>query len=379
MEVCLEGTAGPDGWPAPGCGCASCGRPSPAHRRPASVLIDRRVRLSPAVGASTESALPDGYTIRRGRDGDEITAPDGTRLLFAAPDPRAGPYELGGETRRPDPHGDEGGESHAYDLVLIDLLDRPERLGRLRLRGLVTPRTQVIAVGVDHRISSETELDRRLAFWGARAVPDGTVLKIPAGSRTLDTEPAAKRAKRTLLLGGSRSGKSAEAEMRVAADPHVTYVATGPSGGDDPSWLARVKAHQERRPSHWRTVETTDLSPLLGDPRETLLIDGLGTWLAAVFDECGAWPGQPSTAPATSPGNSAADMVARRCDELVEAWRRTPGPVVAVSDEVGLGVIPATASGRLFRDALGRLNQRLAQESEDVALIVAGRPVQLPL
>jgi adenosylcobinamide kinase/adenosylcobinamide-phosphate guanylyltransferase len=355
VEVYLEGTAGPEGWPAPGCGCASCGRLAPGHRGPASIILDGHVRLSPQ-----GQALPEGYELRPGPDGDEIIAPDGVRLLHA------------GTSRRP------GSRPHApepFDLVLIDLPDRPERLGDLRRRGLVTSRTQVVAVGVDHRVTSEAELNRRLAFWGARAVPDGTSLRVTSPDPRDEASP--RRRGRTLLLGGSRSGKSAEAELRVAADPDVTYVATGPSGGDDPSWLARVKAHRERRPAHWRTVETTDLAPLLVDPPGTLLIDGLGTWLAAVFDECGAWPGQ--SGPADEAPVAAADRVVRRCDDLVAAWRRAPGPVVAVSDEVGLGVIPATASGRLFRDALGRLNQRLAQESEDVALVVAGRVVPLPL
>jgi adenosylcobinamide kinase / adenosylcobinamide-phosphate guanylyltransferase len=69
--------------------------------------------------------------------------------------------------------------------------------------------------------------------------------------------------------------------------------------------------------------------------------------------------------------------VARRCDYLVGAWRQAPRPIVAVSDEVGMGVVPATARGRVFRDALGRLNERLAAESEYVALVVAGRPLEL--
>jgi len=64
--------------------------------------------------------------------------------------------------------------------------------------------------------------------------------------------------------------------------------------------------------------------------------------------------------------------------ELVAAWRQTRGYVVAVSDEVGLGVVPATPSGRLFRDELGRLNQALAAESEETELIVAGRALPLP-
>ncbi|MEV5504612.1 bifunctional adenosylcobinamide kinase/adenosylcobinamide-phosphate guanylyltransferase, partial [Nonomuraea fuscirosea] len=62
---------------------------------------------------------------------------------------------------------------------------------------------------------------------------------------------------------------------------------------------------------------------------------------------------------------------------VVAAWGQAPRPVVAVSDEVGMGVVPATASGRAFRDALGRLNERLAAESEYVALVVAGRPLEL--
>ncbi|GAA4555593.1 bifunctional adenosylcobinamide kinase/adenosylcobinamide-phosphate guanylyltransferase [Planotetraspora kaengkrachanensis] len=365
MEVYLEGTAGPGGWPSPGCGCASCGRLSPGHRGPASILLDGRVRLPHA-----EGRLPDGYRLRRGPDGDEIVTPDGGRLLHA------------GSARWAvsEPYAAE-----PFDLVLIDLLDRPEHLGDLRRRGLVAPHTRVVAVGVDHRVTSEAELSRRLAFWDAEAVPDGTSIRTTAGGGPYEAAPP--RRGRTLLLGGSRSGKSAEAELRVATDPGVTYVATGPSGGDDPSWLARVKAHRERRPAHWLTVETTDLAPLLLDPPGTLLIDGLGTWLAAVFDEYGAWPGQsasvtPADGSALPPDDtpiSAADRVTRRCDDLVAAWRRAPGRVVAVSDEVGLGVVPATASGRLFRDALGRLNQRLAQESEDVALVVAGRVLPLPL
>jgi adenosylcobinamide kinase/adenosylcobinamide-phosphate guanylyltransferase len=144
-------------------------------------------------------------------------------------------------------------------------------------------------------------------------------------------------------------------------------------------------------------VETSDLAAVLAEPPGPLLIDGIGTWLATVFDECGAWPGDPGAAHPGDDGDPARDReqaqaqermreqaqamaaVGERCDQLVAAWRRTPARVVAVSDEVGLGVVPATAAGRLFRDALGRLNQHLARESEDVALVVAGRLVPLPI
>ncbi|MEU8274458.1 bifunctional adenosylcobinamide kinase/adenosylcobinamide-phosphate guanylyltransferase [Microbispora bryophytorum] len=353
MEIRLEGTGGPEGWPVPGCPCASCGRLAPGHRRPASIVLDGRVRL-------TDARPPAGYVIRRTADGCEVTGPGGDRLLYA----------VGPATGSPARDADA-----PFDVVLMDLPDRPERLGDLRRRGRVTPATPIIAVHLGHRIPAESELARRLEFWGATAVPDGTVVDT-ASVRAASVQAAPwVRPRRTLLLGGSRSGKSEEAELRLAAEPEVTYVATGPSGGDDPAWLARVRAHRERRPAHWRTVETTDLASVLSGVPGTSLIDGIGTWLAAVFDECAAWPdGTPAA------GHRAAlDRVAERCDALTAAWRGTRARVVAVTDEVGLGVIPATPAGRLFRDALGRLNQALARESEDVALVVSGRVVPLPL
>ncbi|MEV5739743.1 bifunctional adenosylcobinamide kinase/adenosylcobinamide-phosphate guanylyltransferase [Microbispora rosea] len=352
MEIRLEGTGGPEGWPVPGCPCASCGRLAPGHRRPSSIVLDGRVRV-------TDARLPDGYTVRDTADGREVTGPGGGRLLYAA-----GPAT-----------GSSGRDADGpFDAVLMDLPDRPERLGDLRRRGRVTPATRIIAVHLDHRVPAESELGRRLGFWGAAAVPDGTVVDTATTETTTEATPPV-RPRRTLLLGGSRSGKSEEAELRLAAEPEVAYVATGPSGGDDPAWRARVRAHRERRPAHWRTVETTDLVSVLSRGPGTLLVDGLGTWLAAVFDECAAWPDA-----APSAGHRAAlDRVAERCDALAAAWRGTRAHVVAVSDEVGLGVIPATPAGRLFRDALGRLNQALARESEDVALVVSGRVVPLPL
>ncbi|WP_327044978.1 bifunctional adenosylcobinamide kinase/adenosylcobinamide-phosphate guanylyltransferase [Microbispora sp. NBC_01189] len=389
MKVRVEGTGGSEGWPVPGCACASCGRLDPGHRRPASILVDQRVRLAPSrqpseAGPATasdiatgpdapagphpgvEEGLPEGYRLLRTSDGREVTAPEGGRLLYAV-----GPPSRHGEP------GDGPPPDSPFDVVLIDLPDRPERLGDLRRRGRVTPSTRIIAVNLCHRVPSEGELARRLGFWGAEAVPDGTVIGTASTPITDGpSEATGGRPRRTLLLGGSRSGKSEEAELRLAAEPEVTYVATGPSGGDDPDWLARVRTHRERRPAHWRTVETTDLAAVLSGGRGTFLVDGIGTWLAAVFDESGAWPGD------TRPDDLrrlALDQVEERCEALVDAWRGARARVVAVSDETGLGVVPATAAGRLFRDALGRLNQALARESEEVALVVAGRVVPLPI
>lgn len=340
MKVAFEGTASARGWPEPGCGCASCGRAANGGRRPLRVVLDDVVRL-PLTGNP-----PPGYRAARTLHGLELTAPDGHRLLHADV-ALAGAAPPGGPC----------------DVLLVDLLDAPQRLGALRRAGVVADRTRVVAVNVDHRVSSEEELARRLRWWGVLPVPDGTVL-----DTALPAPPPPPVPRRTLVLGGSRSGKSAQAELALAAEPHVTYVATGPSGGDDPEWLARVRAHRARRPAHWSTEETTDLPELLRTAHEPLLVDGIGTWLAAVFDECGAWPGS----------GTAVDAVEKRCDELVAAWRRTRTRVVAVSDEVGLGVIPATPSGRLFRDVLGALNQRLSAESEQTLLVVAGRVLPLP-
>jgi adenosylcobinamide kinase/adenosylcobinamide-phosphate guanylyltransferase len=170
---------------------------------------------------------------------------------------------------------------------------------------------------------------------------------------------------KVLVLGGSRSGKSAHAESLLAEVGDVTYLATsGPAPGDD-EWSARVAAHRARRPASWSTVETTAPSTLLhGGP---FLVDSITTWVAALMDETGVWADEPG----------AAARLAARCDALVNAWAMTPAHVVAVSDEVGLGVVPETRAGRLFRDTLGAVNQRLAGTADQVWFVIAGLPQRL--
>lgn len=165
---------------------------------------------------------------------------------------------------------------------------------------------------------------------------------------------------RTLVLGGIRSGKSRWAETAIDGDGPVRYVATGPVPDHDPSWAARVGAHRERRPSAWDTVETVDVAAQLrAAPNTATLVDDLGGWLTATLDRCG-W----------DDGSVVADV-----DELVSAVADFSAPLVLVSPEVGLTVVPATASGRRFADELGILNQQLAQCCERVVLVVAGLPV----
>jgi nicotinate-nucleotide--dimethylbenzimidazole phosphoribosyltransferase len=198
------------------------------------------------------------------------------------------------------------------------------------------------------------------------------------------TAPGVRR--RILVLGGARSGKSATAERMVASAPAVTYVATGPTpSADDPEWRDRVQLHRDRRPVHWTTVETRDLVGMLADrTNEALVVDCLGTWLAAAMDDHGMWREDPADAdpgmsggPPGAAADKAADKVTAEVDALVEAWRRTSRTVVAISNEVGSGIVPATRSGRLFRDQLGLLNSRIAAESDEVWLVTAGIPQRL--
>jgi adenosyl cobinamide kinase/adenosyl cobinamide phosphate guanylyltransferase len=158
-----------------------------------------------------------------------------------------------------------------------------------------------------------------------------------------------------LVLGGARSGKSAVAERRAGegAAP-VTYVATGTA--TDPEMVARIAAHRRRRPEQWATVEVgagDDLAGTLAALEGTVLLDALGTWLAA----------QPGFE--VDGGRLCAALAGRAGDSVV------------VSDEVGLGVHPATEVGRHFRDALGTLNQQVAAVADDVLLVVAGRSLRL--
>jgi len=176
---------------------------------------------------------------------------------------------------------------------------------------------------------------------------------------------------RVLILGGARSGKSAEAERRLANAPSVTYLATGMGHDGDADWAERVAAHRARRPGHWLTVETTDVAARLRESTGALLVDCLGLWLTAVLDHCGAWDEV-----AWHSGDTQAAVTAQ-VDELVAAWRATRAHVVAVSNEVGMSVVPETAAGRRFRDELGRLNMRLAADSDEVLLVVAGRVLAL--
>lgn len=176
---------------------------------------------------------------------------------------------------------------------------------------------------------------------------------------------------RTLVLGGTRSGKSRHAEELLEGlpgDAAVRYLATGRRIPGDTDWDARIAAHAARRPAHWTTEEVvgTELATALARPGP-VLVDDLATWLTGVLDDAGAW-----AAPVVPAGVDAA------VDGLVAAVAAAPGPLVLVSAETGLGVVPDTRAGRLFRDRLGELNAAVARVCDDVVLVVAGRALALP-
>ena len=172
----------------------------------------------------------------------------------------------------------------------------------------------------------------------------------------------------TFVLGGARSGKSRYAESLLRSYPAVSYVAPGQvPDGSDPEWAERISRHQARRPPHWYTVETSDLVSVIRTAEHPVLIDCLSTWLTRLIDDIDAWQDP----------ERASSRVEKETVRLLEALGSATVDVVLVSNEVGLSVVPATASGRIFRDDLGRLNAAVSGASDHVALVVAGRVLDL--
>lgn len=146
------------------------------------------------------------------------------------------------------------------------------------------------------------------------------------------------------------------AERLAAPLGDVTYVATGAFDPADPDWGERIARHRARRPARWGTLEIDragDLAGPLAAIAGPVLVDSLGTWVA----------GHP-------------DFVVDR-NGLVAALQERRHPSIVVSDEVGMGVHPSTPAGRQFRDALGDVNRLVADVSDRVLLVVAGRTLPL--
>ncbi len=161
----------------------------------------------------------------------------------------------------------------------------------------------------------------------------------------------------TLVLGGARSGKSAYAESLVEGMGSGLYLATAEAG--DGEMAERIRLHQRRRGARWATVEEPlDLAGALGQytaPGRPVLVDCLTLWLSNIM---------------------AAELdVPAETQALSQCLSRLPGPVVLVSNEVGLGIVPGTKLGRVFRDHAGRLNQTVARIAGRVVFVAAGLPL----
>lgn len=177
--------------------------------------------------------------------------------------------------------------------------------------------------------------------------------------------------KLTLVLGGARSGKSSYAENIAAAHAEsVLYLATAQAW--DKEMVERIANHRDERPATWQTVEAptavaTALNKALGEMPHVhlVLLDCLTLLASNVL----------ITLPETSSEAEATAALMAEVDELLQVYEQYAGELIIVSNEVGLGIVPAYPLGRLYRDALGRANQQLAAVADSVIFMVAGLPM----
>jgi adenosyl cobinamide kinase/adenosyl cobinamide phosphate guanylyltransferase len=162
----------------------------------------------------------------------------------------------------------------------------------------------------------------------------------------------------TLVIGGTRSGKSLYAErLALATALPVRYVAT--ADAFDPSMATRVAAHAARRPAGWTTAQADDdlVGALAGEG--VSLVDGLGVWIAGVLYRAQA----------------GSEHVRREIEGVIEASAHRE--LIVVAEEAGQGVLPADADSRAWLDLLGDCVQRLSAAAQRVELVVAGRAIAL--
>jgi adenosylcobinamide kinase / adenosylcobinamide-phosphate guanylyltransferase len=179
-----------------------------------------------------------------------------------------------------------------------------------------------------------------------------------------------------LVTGGARSGKSTYAEqMASEMGSNVLYIATSIPFDDE--MKQRIKKHREQRPSEWETLEAymemdRELADKLAD-RQAVLLDCITIMVTnLMMERCNDWD---NLGPAV-----VSDMeryTVQEVQKLLETAQKANIPFILVTNEVGMGVVPEYASGRLFRDIAGRVNQIIAREADEVYLCVSGIPVKI--
>lgn len=181
--------------------------------------------------------------------------------------------------------------------------------------------------------------------------------------------------KLVLILGGARSGKSAMAETLARRAPgRVTYIATAEARDDE--MRRRIERHQSERPAEWTTVEEPlDLAGTVrgvAPESDVVLIDCLTLWLSNHLCTVDLEESGPAREAAES---GLVALIEDTSAAIVEAARTSDATLLVVSNEVGLGLVPATTLGRVYRDLLGTINRRLAAKADSVLLMVAGIPI----
>lgn len=178
----------------------------------------------------------------------------------------------------------------------------------------------------------------------------------------------------TLVTGGARSGKSRHAESLVASAKSVLYIATSQIFDDE--MAARIQHHRDGRPVHWRTEERWQRLSDVITPRnnrdEAVLLECITTLVTNLLFASGA-----GEDPDGWDYVALEAHVQQEIDALIAACVACPSPVVLVTNEVGMGIVPENRLARHFRDIAGRVNQRLAQAADEVWLVVSGIGVKI--
>jgi len=182
------------------------------------------------------------------------------------------------------------------------------------------------------------------------------------------------RLKSILIIGGARSGKSRFAqELALKLGEPVLFVATAVAG--DEEMQHRIDEHQQARPVAWSTLEvTTNLASQIFQKiggAQVVIVDCITLLVNNIFSQYSHQTGEPID------DSLIEQKVTSEISELVECINRVDASFIMVTNEVGLGLVPANRVGRLYRDLLGRANQLLAERADEIYLMVAGVPVPI--
>jgi adenosylcobinamide kinase/adenosylcobinamide-phosphate guanylyltransferase len=176
--------------------------------------------------------------------------------------------------------------------------------------------------------------------------------------------------KSILLTGGARSGKSKKAqELAIKASGPVLVVATATAG--DEEMQERIEMHRKSRPKEWKTLEVTmqvgsQIAKNIGDAK-TVIVDCITLLVNNIFDHFGE----------NAESKEVEKAVTTEIEQLINCMKKSRANFIIVTNEVGLGIVPGDKVSRLYRDLLGKANQMLAANVDEVYFMVAGIPLRI--